>query len=162
MSMEHHRHFNKLLNEVVTFSASMPPAEHVTYRHQKEIDYFFDEHIPETGRVEHLRVTRDAQTLQVKPGGIVSKQRIADINIHSPNHPFDFRISINTEMPMPPPPEDSQPVFVREKDRLSYANQNVNVDLTQVILPSRVGTSTHSSPNNLYMSWKWNCATQPS
>ena len=61
--------------------------------------------------------------------------------MYSPHRPFDYRISINAETPMPPPPETSSPVYVREKDRLSYTHENFNVDLTQVILPSKVGGS---------------------
>lgn len=46
-----------------------------------------------------MRVTRDAETLAIKPGGIVQKQRIADLNIHCPNRLFDYRISISVENP---------------------------------------------------------------
>lgn len=146
MTMEQHRCFNQLLNHVVAFTASMPPEERVTYRHQREVDYFYDERIPGSGNVVHLRVTRDAVTEQIKPGGVVAKKRIADINVYAPNRPFDYRISINTETPMPPPREGNEPTFVREKDRLSYTHQNINVDLTQVLLPNRVRAPDLSQP----------------
>lgn len=146
MSMDQHRRFNQLLNHLVAYSANQAPSERVTYKHQKEVDYFYDERMPDTGSVVHLRVTRDAQTLQIKPGGVVTKKRVADINVYAPNRPFDYRISINTETPMPPPPEDSRPTFIREKDRLSYAHQNFNVDLTQVILPNNVRFVANSQP----------------
>jgi len=136
-----HRQFNKLLNQLVTHSASQPPNARVRYAHQKEVDSFYDEMLEGVGHPVHLRVTRDANTQQIKPNGVVNKRRIADLNVYSPHRPFDYRISINAETPMPPPPETSSPVYVREKDRLSYTHENFNVDLTQVILPSKVGGS---------------------
>lgn len=143
MSMAQHRNFNKLLNQLVTERANAPPEVRVKYSHQKEIDYFFDEKTPGTGKGVHLRVTRDANTLNIKPDGVVAKKRIADLNVHSPMRPFDYRISISTETPMPPPSDSSEPVFIREKDRLSYSDQTVQVDLTQVTLPSKPQEPVH-------------------
>lgn len=146
MSMAQHRHFNQLLNQAVAFSAQAAPPDRITYRHQKEIDSFYDERDPDTGHMVHMRVTRDAVTHEVKPGGIVAKKRIADINVFAPNRPFDYRISINTETPVPAPQEGSEPSFMREKDRLSYTHQNMNIDLTQVILPNKVRTTRPLGP----------------
>ncbi|WFD44627.1 mRNA-capping enzyme subunit beta [Malassezia psittaci] len=138
MSMDQHRRFNQLLNQVVAYSAKQVPEERVSYRHQKEIDSFYDERDPQTGQMAHLRVTRDASTNQVKPNGVIAKKRIADINVYCPQRSFDYRISINVETPMSAPQDSAEPSFVREKDRLSYTHQNINVDLTQVILPNKV------------------------
>ncbi|KAI3623237.1 mRNA-capping enzyme subunit beta [Malassezia furfur] len=143
MSMAQHRHFNQLLNQAVAFSAQAAPPDRITYRHQKEIDSFYDERDPDTGHMVHMRVTRDAVTHEVKPGGIVAKKRIADINVFAPNRPFDYRISINTETPVPAPQDGTEPSFVREKDRLSYTHQNMNIDLTQVILPNKPKEPVH-------------------
>ncbi|WFD30446.1 mRNA-capping enzyme subunit beta [Malassezia sp. CBS 17886] len=143
MSMRQHHHFNKLLNELVACSATQGAHGAVRYSHQREKDYFYDETLADTGETVHLRVTRDAKTKQIKPGGVVRKQRIADLNVYCPRRAFDYRISINTETPMEPPPEHSEPSYVREKDRLSYSHQNTNVDLTQVTLPEKPQEPAH-------------------
>lgn len=36
---------------------------------------------------------------QIVPNGIIEKERVADLNVHAPNQPLDFRISINVEHP---------------------------------------------------------------
>lgn len=120
----------------------MDEGQRVSYKHVRETDSFYDEVLP-TGENVHLRVTRDSQTQQIKPGGVVSKKRIDDLNIYCPMRMYDYRISISTETPMPRPPESSAPTFVREKDRLSYALQNFQVDLTQVTLPHRDQEPVH-------------------
>lgn len=137
MTMEQHQAYNKLLNDVVGYSANYPSGAKVSYSHQREVDYFYDEHLA-TGGTVHLRVTRDAITKELKPNGVLAKRRIADLNVYMPRYPFDYRISINSEAPMPVPSADKQPVFVREKDRLSYAHQRYNIDLTQVTVPHKV------------------------
>ena len=114
----------------------------MTYVHQHETDYFYDERLM-SGEPLHIRVTRDSKTKELKPGGVVAKQRIADLNVYSPRRPFDFRISISTETPTALPPETSTPVYSREKDRLSYAHQIFQVDLTQVTLPTKPQEPLH-------------------
>lgn len=64
------------------------------------------------------------------PNGIIEKKRLADINIHSPNQPLDYRISINIESPRPKPTGDY--AFERNKDRISYQHGGIAFDLTQV------------------------------
>lgn len=120
----------------------MEDAERVLYKHVRETDSFYDEVLP-TGERVHLRVTRDSRTQQIKPGGVVAKKRIDDLNVYCPMRMYDFRLSISTETPMPQPPENSIPTFVREKDRLSYSLQGFQVDLTQVILPHREQEPIH-------------------
>ena len=143
MSMRQHRVYNKLLNELVAYSAQLPPVEHVSYRHRKETDSFYNEMSDTTGKNEHIRVTRDTSSQQIVPNGIVMKQRVADLNVYCPNHPYDYRISINTETPVETPKDMDMPKFVREKDRLSYAQQNFQVDLTQVVMPDRPAEPLH-------------------
>ncbi|WFD35343.1 tRNA (cytidine(32)/guanosine(34)-2'-O)-methyltransferase [Malassezia cuniculi] len=133
MPMESHRLYNKLLNNAVQHSAIYPSGAKIRYAHHREIDSFYDEQLP-SGQKVHLRVTRDARTGEVKPNGVISKRRIADLNIYVPAHKFDYRISINSETPMPLPPAQSKPVYVREKDRLTYTHQRFKVDLTQVTM----------------------------
>lgn len=65
------------------------------YERQQEVDCFH--RMPE-GRGS-VRVTRDAKTMIVKENGIMSKKRLADINIFSPNRSLDYRISVNVEVP---------------------------------------------------------------
>lgn len=64
------------------------------------------------------------------PNGIIEKNRLADLNIHSPNQPLDYRISINTESPRPKP--NGQCSYERNKDRISYQHGGIAFDLTQV------------------------------
>lgn len=79
-----YRQFNQILNSLVE-------AKRISYQRIREIDYIHR---------GNIRVTRDTDSLQTKPGGIIRKQRIADMNVYCPNHAFDFRISINTETPL--------------------------------------------------------------
>lgn len=158
-----HASYNRLLNSLVSRSGeSSYTGARVSYQRRKEIDYFHP--TPTGGRI---RVTRDADTLAVKPNGIIQKQRIADLNIFCPQRAFDYRISINVEntgkLPLPTPhtkvsprsidplivhtntaPEPtSEHVSIREKNRLSYTHQNFIVDLTQVVLPEKPSEPIH-------------------
>ena len=67
---------------------------------------------------------------KIVPNGVIEKQRVADLNIHAPNQPLDYRISINLEKPRPKP--NSTHSFERNKDRISYQHGNIAFDLTQV------------------------------
>ncbi|WFD19623.1 mRNA-capping enzyme subunit beta [Malassezia caprae] len=120
----------------------MEDGQRVSYKHLRETDSFYDEVLP-TGEPVHLRVTRDSQTQEIKPGGVVAKKRIDDLNVFCPMRMYDYRISISTETPMPRPPENSMPMFVREKDRLSYSLQEFQVDLTQVTLSNQEKEPIH-------------------
>lgn len=92
MAQSQHASYNRLLNSLVSRSgeASYTGAK-ISYLRRKEVDYF---HPTSTGRV---RVTRDADTLAIKPNGVIQKQRLADLNIYCPHRRFDYRISINVE-----------------------------------------------------------------
>ncbi|SAM83545.1 related to CTL1-RNA 5`-triphosphatase with manganese-or cobalt-dependent NTPase activities [Ustilago bromivora] len=136
MTISQHAQYNRILNSLVSRSAeSSYTGAKISYQRRKEIDYF---HPAPNGKV---RVTRDAETLAIKPGGIVQKQRIADLNIHCPNRLFDYRISISVENPAEEPASDH--VSLREKNRLSYTHQNFIVDLTQVTVPEKPQEPIH-------------------
>lgn len=93
-------------------------------------------------------MTKDLRTDEVKD--VIEKVRVADLAIYSPKRLFDWRISINMEIPrmfrflditilttfletvLP-----NQPMtYSRKKDRLSYTQQEMQVDLTQVFSPT--------------------------
>lgn len=143
MSMEQHHAYNQLLNGAVGFSAGYPSGSKISYKHHREVDYFYDVRLQNSGVTAHIRVTRDSKTHEIVPNCIVSKRRIADLNVYVPNRAFDYRISINSETPFPAPPADMEPVYVREKDRLSYTHQRFNVDLTQVTIPKMSHERVH-------------------
>ncbi|KAG1140360.1 hypothetical protein G6F37_009349 [Rhizopus arrhizus] len=126
MALEQHRHFNKMLNEMVTKTRAKDyKGERIQYKHTNEIDRFYA--IPNTH--SKWRVTIDQQG-KIVPNGIIEKERIADLNIHSPNQPLDFRISVNVEHPRPKPTCDF--MYERIKDRISYQHGGISFDLTQV------------------------------
>ncbi|KAI8368186.1 mRNA triphosphatase CET1 [Radiomyces spectabilis] len=125
MPLEQHRHFNKMLNDLVNKTQARDyKGERIRYKHTKETDRFYE------GGRSRIRVTTDQQTGQIVPNGIIEKIRIADLNIHSPMQPLDYRISINIEMPRNKP--TNMPNYERNKDRLSYQHGGFNFDLTQV------------------------------
>lgn len=82
--------------------------------------------------------------------GIIEKIRVADLNIHAPTQPLDYRISINLEIPrkyreggsfqllcsllstFTGPKPTGNPIFERNKDRVSYKHGGIHFDLTQV------------------------------
>ncbi|KAF9963624.1 mRNA-capping enzyme subunit beta, partial [Mortierella alpina] len=125
MTLEQHAHFNAILNNrLVQLQRIEPKERHERYEHTYEIDQFFSSAQGKT------RVTKDQKTNQVIPNGIVQKDRIADIDVFSPRNPFDFRVSVNIEVPVPSP--QGVPQFERRKDRVSYRHNNFKIDLTQV------------------------------
>ncbi|KAI8146362.1 CYTH-like domain-containing protein [Fennellomyces sp. T-0311] len=128
MPLKQHKHFNELLNRRVEKSNKRDyKGERIRYAHTYEIDSF---HSGNSSRDEKWRVTRDQRTGELKPGGIIEKQRVMNINVHVPKQPLDYRISINLELPRPKP---TGPVlFTRQKDRVSYKHAGIQFDLTQV------------------------------
>ena len=97
---DQHAHFNRLLNGRVetTNTASYPYAK-IAYSHTKVIDSFHHHASPPapSSGSSKLRLTVDEKTGNVKE--CVVKERIANINIYSPRHKVDWRISVNTETP---------------------------------------------------------------
>ncbi|KAI0366667.1 mRNA capping enzyme [Pilatotrama ljubarskyi] len=125
MSARQHQHYNKLLNNLKTTPSSAHPSSTLTYQHLHLIDSFY---APEGGRGEKIRVTRDEKTGEVRE--CVRKIRLADLNVYSPKRAADWRISVNLEVPVPPPL--GSPTHTRKKDRMSYSHEEFVIDLTQV------------------------------
>ncbi|KAG0088851.1 mRNA-capping enzyme subunit beta [Podila epicladia] len=133
MTIDQHAHFNSLLNNRLGETRQKDfRGYQIQYKHTKEIDQFY------TGPQGKTRVTKDQSTNAVIPDGIVKKDRIADLDVFSPRSPFDFRVSVNVEVPVPAP--TGNPQFERHKDRISYRHHNFKIDLTQV--------KTANSPTN--------------
>ncbi|KAI8988469.1 CYTH-like domain-containing protein [Mycotypha africana] len=127
MPLEQHRHYNKILNDMVNKTQARDyRGERIKYKHTMETDRFYI--IPNSK--SKIRVSTEQSTNQIVPNGIVEKERVADLNIHAPNQPLDYRISINIEHPRTKP--ESPPVFERNKDRISYQHGGIHFDLTQV------------------------------
>ncbi|RPD62857.1 mRNA triphosphatase CET1 [Lentinus tigrinus ALCF2SS1-6] len=121
MSARQHQHYNILLNKLKVEK----PELNINYEHLHLIDNFYS---PESGRGEKIRVTRDEKTSQVR--ACVRKVRLGDLNIFCPKRLVDWRVSVNMEIPVPPP--IGSPTHTRKKDRLSYTHQEFAIDLTQV------------------------------
>ncbi|CEP08788.1 hypothetical protein [Parasitella parasitica] len=127
MPLEQHRHFNKILNDMVNKTQVREyRGERIKYKHTIETDRFYE--VPNTRK--KIRVTTDQATGKIVPNGIIEKIRIADLNIHAPNQALDFRISINLELPRTKP--NTETSFERNKDRISYQHGGIAFDLTQV------------------------------
>jgi polynucleotide 5'-triphosphatase len=130
-NMNDHQHgvFNRLLNARVEDQQNPSWAgAPIRYSHYHEIDFFHP--VGDRGGRSKIRVTKDEKTGQIKPGGVIQKTRIADMNIFVPKQAFDFRISINVEEPMSLP--QNPPSYQRRKNRVSYQQQMFQIDLTQV------------------------------
>lgn len=126
----------------------------VHYKHRREEDCYFElppqlrDTLPGCVRAlmrprhtPKVRVTYEQRSRKVV--ATIVKVRVADLNIHMPNSPLDCRISINLEMNWPGPVEELEQIGgggdrgspPRQKDRLSYAQGSIQVDLTQVTTP---------------------------
>ncbi|KAG9008776.1 mRNA-capping enzyme subunit beta [Tulasnella sp. JGI-2019a] len=141
MSIQQHASYNQALNKLIerTNSPKYPNAK-FHYEHTKVIDSFYT---PPSGSgfssgSGKVRVTKDAKTGEVKE--CIQKVRIADLNIYSPKRKLDWRLSVNTEIPVPIPIASTQPQNTRKKDRMTYTHQSFKIDLTQVA-PSTAGSS---------------------
>lgn len=122
------------------------------YIHTHECDSFYElpanqiHALPKMLR-EHLnprfktkvRVTKDQRSGKIL--NKIVKARIADCNVYSPRTQFDWRVSVNMEMPWGGDVEgltamagggDLGGEGVRMKDRLSYKHLAYQIDLTQV------------------------------
>ncbi|KAI0726249.1 mRNA triphosphatase CET1 [Fomitopsis betulina] len=123
MSSMQHKHFNELLNGL---KIAPPPTatSGISYTHLRLIDSFYQS--PDSR--DKIRVTRDEKTGKVEQ--CVRKVRLGDLDIFSPKRAADWRISVNLEIPVPPPIGTAS--HTRRKDRLSYTHEEFNIDLTQV------------------------------
>ncbi|KAI0647666.1 CYTH-like domain-containing protein [Trametes meyenii] len=133
MSPKQHQHYNKLLNNLKTTPSSAHPGATLAYQHLHLVDSFYAS--PDGGRSGKVRVTRDEKTGEVIAA--VRKIRLADLNIYSPKRAADWRISVNLEVPVPPPL--GSPTNTRKKDRMSYSHEEFVIDLTQVTATSGSG-----------------------
>ncbi|KAL7280233.1 hypothetical protein ACG7TL_006652 [Trametes sanguinea] len=127
MLAKQHRHFNTLLNNLRTTPSPAHPSSTLKYQHLHLIDNFYSVE-GGGGRGEKVRVTRDEKTGEVRE--CVRKIRLADLNIFCPKRHADWRISVNLEIPVPPPL--GSPTHTRKKDRMSYSHEEFVIDLTQV------------------------------
>ncbi|KAL6300632.1 mRNA capping enzyme [Sparassis latifolia] len=125
MSPMQHKHLNTLLNNLMLTSKTSyaPTPSPLTYTHLRLVDSFYqaDGH-------DRIRVTRDEKTGEVH--ACVRKVRLGDLDIFSPKRAADWRISVNVEIPVPPPL--GLATHSRRKDRMSYAHEECVIDLTQV------------------------------
>ncbi|KAI7864594.1 CYTH-like domain-containing protein [Spinellus fusiger] len=127
MSLAQHKHFNDILNDLTNKSQARDyKGERIVYKHTRELDQFF-----QVSQHQKVRVTTDQATQTIVPNGILDKRRVVDINIHRPNQPLDYRISVSLEVPAKKP-RHATAVYERYKDRLSYAHGGFVFDLTQV------------------------------
>ncbi|KAF9169320.1 mRNA-capping enzyme subunit beta [Mortierella sp. AD011] len=110
----------------------------ILYKHTYEVDQFFQ------GPGGKVRVTKDQKTNKVIENGIVKKERIANLDVYSPRNAFDFRVSVNVEIPESAP--SGTPQFERNKDRISYRLNNFKIDLTQV--KSGNASNGNNQPHN--------------
>jgi len=141
MTEAQHKHYNTLLNQRVEQSARNPPSLAIKYAHTHVIDEFYSVKTEESkGRV---RVSRDEKTGQVTES--VRKTRVGDMNVYCPKWGFDYRISVNRELPVDPPPAPARAEMLRRKNRVSYSHQAYRMDLTQVFPypPGKDNTITH-------------------
>ncbi|KAI9207147.1 CYTH-like domain-containing protein [Polychytrium aggregatum] len=129
MTMDQHAHYNRLLNNLTLERGSI-----IRYTHLREVDSFY--YAPS----KNVRVTTNEGSSEIK--AIVIKKKVATIDVYCPAYPLDYRISVSEELPAPKPQPNQELVFRRKKDRLSYAHQIVQVDLTQVRKLSSNGNET--------------------
>ncbi|KAJ2456223.1 mRNA-capping enzyme subunit beta [Coemansia sp. RSA 2336] len=128
MTIQQHAMFNKLLNQRVDETRRGEfRGSRIEYRHTREVDHFY--------RINNtrIRVTRDKETQKVL--GVITKNKVADLNIYSPRTKLDIRITINEEQPLEMPDTEARPILERHKDRLSYKQDIWSFDLTQVVSP---------------------------
>ncbi|KAJ2847098.1 mRNA-capping enzyme subunit beta [Coemansia brasiliensis] len=129
MTVQQHAMFNKLLNQRVDETRRADfKGSRIEYMHTREIDHFY--------RINNtrIRVTRDKESNRVL--GVITKNKVADLNIYSPRTKLDIRITINEEHPLEMPDTEShKPILERHKDRLSYKQDIWSFDLTQVVSP---------------------------
>ena len=142
-----HRMFNNYLNKATSLTESevkaakanhSPPRVPLQYKHIYETDYFYES--PDKGG-QKLRVSRDTNTgAHLRT---VIKMQVAELNIISPGTGFDWRLSINQEIPMPEPKlPESALKLQRVKNRMVYKHSNYQVDLTQVHISKHNTTSS--------------------
>jgi hypothetical protein len=138
--------------------AGAKPRIPLQYVHTRELDRFYElphaqlPAIPPSVRASmnqrhrcKVRVTHNQKTGEELAR--IIKIRVADLDVYSPRTAFDWRISVNLEMPFDGDvaglPEASEASggkgSKRSKDRMTYKHLAYQIDLTQVILQVDVG-----------------------
>lgn len=156
MTMIQHRKMNKYLNEQVAQSQPDKNSDRaqINYKHTFDTDQFFEldqegfmrlppatrEIIGQSKQRARIRVTHDSKTGEQR--GAIIKQKLANLEISSPQTEWDYRIGVNLEIEFPGPLEGLKEVvetgkspeaMKRHKDRVSYAFLDAyQIDLTQV------------------------------
>ncbi|KAI9846119.1 MAG: mRNA-capping enzyme subunit beta [Thelocarpon superellum] len=156
MTEAQHRMLNQYLNRAVATSRAPPatatgkPRIPMDYVHTRERDRFYVlpsamamlplSVRPLVKRELKVRATTDQKTGQILAK--IIKVRLADLHVHSPRTAFDWRISVNLEMPYEGEMEGLVEVSEngkrpeRNKDRMSYRHLAYQIDLTQVTMHS--------------------------
>ncbi|KAL1682256.1 CYTH-like domain-containing protein [Schizophyllum commune] len=126
MSVDQHRHYNQQLNKLHALSNEPGhPSSPVGYAHHYLVDSFYG-----NDRDSKIRVTRDEKA-DNRVVECVRKIKLANLEIHSPKWPVDWRVTVSLECPVPLPDEPA--THTRRKDRLSYKHEEFSIDLTQVL-----------------------------
>ncbi|PKS08690.1 hypothetical protein jhhlp_004743 [Lomentospora prolificans] len=167
MTEAQHKGLNDYLNRMVIEADPRNPAPgarrvQLHYKHRREEDCYFElppalrDTLPGCVRAlmrprhtPKARVTYEQRSREVVAK--IVKVRVADLSIHMPNSPLDCRISVNLEMNWPGPVEELEQIGggrgenmpARQKDRLSYAQGSIQVDLTQVTTPTSGPVGAH-------------------
>ncbi|KZO96927.1 mRNA triphosphatase CET1 [Calocera viscosa TUFC12733] len=128
MTENQHKSYNDMLNQRVERSAHSSPSLYIKYAHTRIIDEFYA--VQSNEFKARMRVSRDEKTGQIVE--CVRKSRMGDMNVYCPKWGFDYRLSVNRELPNDPPPPQARPDMLRRKDRVSYSHQAYRIDLTQV------------------------------
>ncbi|KAJ2843276.1 mRNA-capping enzyme subunit beta, partial [Coemansia erecta] len=125
MTLQQHAAFNRLLNQRVD-ETRRPEfrGSRIVYSHTKEIDHFY--------KIEGMRIRVTTEKDSGRVISVITKTKVADLNIYSPRTKLDIRITINEEKALEKPDVDSiKPILERHKDRLSYKQDLWSFDLTQ-------------------------------
>lgn len=158
---------NTVLNAALRDSLSDPARIKMHYKHFTDIDSFRPlspaglQALPPSirKRSDHSRPPRLRTTVRHEKGrspyiaARIVKVNVANLQIYSPNDPYDLRISINVEVNLDRPdlaPEDlvvgdedspkEPPQPDRRKDRISYNHLAYQIDLTRVDVGGAAGT----------------------
>ncbi|KAL9593526.1 MAG: hypothetical protein Q9179_005834 [Wetmoreana sp. 5 TL-2023] len=158
MTESQHRRLNGFLNQALKDSQPPIPGEPpkkprvpLTYVHTRETDTFYDlsqnalNILPPSVHAyldrrnkPKVRITTDQKT--GKEMAKIIKVRVSDIEIYSPQTPFDWRVSVSLEVNYNGDMRDLVEATEgkdrrrpdRNKDRVSYKHSHYQIDLTQV------------------------------
>ncbi|KAK4524136.1 hypothetical protein GAYE_SCF01G2035 [Galdieria yellowstonensis] len=119
---------NSCMNNRVENSAKFDSKDqHIVYRRIQEIDRRYPDNIRQTSKL----IKENNGNIREEKVCCISKRRIDDLNFLSPRTTYDFRCSCSVEEPCSPP-VNMKPISQRKKNRLSYRDKFVQVDITTV------------------------------